>query len=125
MSSRRFAELSDTPAPVAVRLAGEAPSSTPPRQAVLLLGGVQPEILILIFLRDGTGATERDVKAPGRTERRRSEGTGTKSRPSLSQMVWLLCRMYGPDTWLTGVRGHGGHIMPRYQALFMSMVRTR
>ena len=91
---------------------------------MLLRGGVQPKVLILILIlvRDGAGAAERDVKAPGRAQvswRGMSgrkplavramdgaqmdgtacprngagvEGTETKSRPSLSQMVWLLCR---------------------------------
>ena len=39
---------------------------------MLLRDGAQPKLLILIllliFMRDGTGADERDVKAPGRTQ---------------------------------------------------------
>ena len=49
--------------------------------------------------------------------RRPAEQCRSEGAPSLGEVpsggagaFWLLLRfLYGPDTWLTGVRGHGGH----------------
>jgi hypothetical protein len=73
---------------------------------VLLRDGVQTKflilILLLIFMRDGAGADERDVKAPGRTQ---TSWRGMSGRDAAK----AVRAMDGPSRRAPGTTPEGGN----------------
>ena len=80
------------------------PHGRPRRQAVLLrIGGV-----LLVLVRDGTGDTERDVKAPGRAQASWKGMSGRKPRKPCVN----LDRQYPPPSHGSSWRHRKTHIAP-------------